>query len=64
MSDLIGTGEVAAMLGVSAQTVRKLVAGNLIPGYRIGRTHRFVRAEVQSWLEDSRFGEKKTIDAV
>ena len=38
---LLDTAEVAAMLGVSARTVRRRVKDGLIPAMRIGRIVRF-----------------------
>lgn len=52
--ELIDTAELAAMLAVSAKTVRRLVDSGRVPGVvRIGRLLRFRRAAVRQWIESS-----------
>lgn len=48
---LVGIGEVAAYLGVSTGTVRRLrQEGRFAPAYRIGRHVRWRMSDVDAWL--------------
>lgn len=53
MERLLSTDEVAAILGVSARTIRRLIAsGQLRPVY-VGRLPRFTEAEIQAYCSAS-----------
>jgi excisionase family DNA binding protein len=48
---LITTAEVATMLGVSARTVKRLIAAKQIPGViKIGKLTRIRRALLETWV--------------
>jgi excisionase family DNA binding protein len=42
--------EVAALLRIPTSSVYALAGRGEIPGHRIGRSWRFIRAEVEHWL--------------
>jgi excisionase family DNA binding protein len=46
--------ELAARLGVSVKTVRRLVAAGELPTLRVGGQLRFDEADLEAWLESSR----------
>lgn len=50
MEPLLNLKEVAAILGVSERTVKRLTAKGL-PSVRVGRAVRFVQADVFRWVE-------------
>ncbi|WHU48670.1 helix-turn-helix domain-containing protein [Gordonia sp. L191] len=43
------SADVAEFLGVTTQTVRRLITEKGLPAYRITHRFRFVRAEVEQW---------------
>ena len=49
MTRLLTTNEVAAMLGVSSRTVRRLVASGQIRPVYVGRLPRFTEAEIEAY---------------
>ncbi len=51
--DLIGVDQVAALLSVSPETVRGLIARGLLPAYRPGRTFRVRKAAAVAYLEST-----------
>ncbi|HLL24954.1 MAG TPA: helix-turn-helix domain-containing protein [Kofleriaceae bacterium] len=52
-ADVLDVPEVARLLRVGRNTVYALVARNGIPHRRLGKTIRFSRASVMSWLSTS-----------
>lgn len=48
---LMSTGEVSAILGVSERTLRRMTTSGQIRHRRIGRTVRFLLADVEAYLE-------------
>jgi excisionase family DNA binding protein len=48
--DVLDVPQVAQLLGVGRNTIYALVARNAIPHRRLGKTIRFSRAGVMSWL--------------
>lgn len=53
VDDVLDVPEVARLLRVGRNTVYALVARNHIPHRRLGKTIRFSRASVMSWLSTS-----------
>jgi excisionase family DNA binding protein len=51
LDKLLSTNEVAAILGVSPRTVKRLVASRGLPHIRLGRMVRFAPADVYRWVE-------------
>jgi excisionase family DNA binding protein len=47
--------ELGEWLKVSRTTAYRLVSSNELPGYRIGRTIRVRRADVERWIEENRW---------
>lgn len=48
---LLTKREVARWLRVSAETVVRLARRGKLPGRRVGNRWRFVRGEIQAWLD-------------
>ena len=46
--------EVAAWLKVGRTTVYRLITSGAVPSYRVGRSVRVRRADVEGWLEETR----------
>lgn len=53
----LNTDEVATLIGVSTQTVRKMVESDALPAYRMGRVIKYRQDEVLVWLETKRFSQ-------
>lgn len=51
---LLTKREVARWLRVSAETVVRLARRGKLPGRRVGNRWRFVRGEVQRWLDEGK----------
>lgn len=54
MEPLIGTDEVAQLLGLTPRTVYALVNRGALPAYRIGRLVKFRPEEVAKFIDRSR----------
>jgi len=54
---LMTAGEVASYLSCSLSTVRRLVARDEIPYFRLGKMVRFRRADIDAWLALHQGGE-------
>ena len=52
-NDVLDVPQVASLLAVGRNTIYMLVARNKIPHRRLGKTIRFSRAAVMSWLSTS-----------
>jgi excisionase family DNA binding protein len=48
---MMTANEVAAFLKVHRATVYRLVQRKELPSLRVGRDHRFRRAEIDEWIE-------------
>jgi excisionase family DNA binding protein len=48
--DVMTTAEVAELIRIPTSTVYELARRGVLPGHRVGRAWRFVRAEVEEWL--------------
>lgn len=51
---LLTKREVARWLRVSAETVVRLARRGKLPGRRVGSRWRFVRGEIQAWLDEGK----------
>lgn len=51
---MITTTEAARRLGVSDQTIRRLITAGELPAYRFGRQFRVSEVDLQSYLERKR----------
>lgn len=51
---LLTKREVARWLRVSAETVVRLARRGKLPGRRVGNRWRFVRGEIQAWLDEGK----------
>jgi len=50
--ELLKTAEVAQWLNVAESTIRKWVHYGFIPHVKLGRCVRFVREDVEKWLQE------------
>ncbi len=57
MVDLLTLAEVARFLKVPKSTIYKLAREQRIPGHRVGKHWRFVKEEIESWMEKTRIEE-------
>lgn len=55
----LGLQEVAKLLNVSPATIRRWLAQQLIPAYRINRQYRFNRSEIENWVLSHRLTERE-----
>jgi excisionase family DNA binding protein len=53
---LVTAAIVADLLGLSPSYVRDLTRSGELPGFRIGRTLRYRRSEIEQWIEQQRVG--------
>ena len=56
---LLSVNQVAKFLGMSAFTVRRLARLGLIPAAKIGRTYRFSKVDIETFIRDQ-YGKKET----
>jgi excisionase family DNA binding protein len=54
--EVLTTDEAAALLRVSAKTVLALVRDGTLPGEKVGRAWRFLRADLVEYLHGQRRG--------
>ena len=52
-SDVLTAAEVAASLRIPTSTVYELARRGRLPGHRVGRAWRFIRPEIEQWLQAS-----------
>ncbi len=53
MKDLLTLGEVSSFLKVPKSTIYKLARERRLPGHKVGKHWRFVREEIESWVQNS-----------
>ncbi len=53
MKDLLTLGEVSSFLKVPKSTIYKLARERRLPGHKVGKHWRFVREEIESWVQSS-----------
>ncbi len=51
---LLSPAEVAKLLAIKRSTVYELARAGRIPSLRIGRAVRFLRADLEAWIQDQR----------
>jgi excisionase family DNA binding protein len=51
---LLSPADVAKLLGIKRSTVYELARVGRIPSLRIGRAVRFLRADLEAWIQDQR----------
>ena len=51
-NELLNTAQVAEWLNVSESTIRKWVHYGFIPYVKIGRCVRFIREDIEKWLQE------------
>lgn len=51
---LLSPADVAKLLGIKRSTVYELARAGRIPSIRIGRAVRFLRADLEAWIQDQR----------
>jgi excisionase family DNA binding protein len=54
---IMTTSQVAAYLQLDARTVRKLAAEGEIPSRTVGGQYRYVREQIQDWMEKGALGD-------
>jgi excisionase family DNA binding protein len=52
-ADVLTVADVAELLRMPRSTVYDLARRGLLPGHRLGRSLRFIRAEIDAWLRAS-----------
>ena len=60
--DLIDLEEVAKILHVTVDTVRRYIQDKLLPAYKVGRSYLVDRADVYKFLRDRRTDRKDDKD--
>lgn len=53
MKDLLTLGEVSTFLKVPKSTIYKLARERRLPGHKVGKHWRFVREEIESWVQSA-----------
>ncbi len=51
---LLSPADISKLLGIKRSTVYELARAGRIPSLRIGRAVRFLRADLETWIEDQR----------
>ena len=55
----IGTREIAEHLGVTVETIRKLIKLGDLPCHRVGKLWKFKASEIDKWVISGHAGEEK-----
>ena len=53
MKELLTLGEVSSFLKVPKSTIYKLARERRLPGHKVGKHWRFVRDEIESWVQSA-----------
>lgn len=53
MTDLLTLSEVSTFLKVPKSTIYKLARERRLPGHKVGKHWRFVREEIEAWVQNS-----------
>jgi excisionase family DNA binding protein len=56
MKDLLTLSEVSTFLKVPKSTIYKLARERRLPGHKVGKHWRFVREEIEAWVQNSGVG--------
>jgi len=57
MKDLLTLSEVSQFLKVPKSTIYKLARERRLPGHKVGKHWRFVREELEKWVQTAGMGE-------
>jgi excisionase family DNA binding protein len=60
MRDLLTLSEVSSFLKVPKSTIYKLARERRLPGHKVGKHWRFVREEIESWVQSAGVDEVST----
>lgn len=52
---------VASMVGVSGDSIRRAIASEALPAYKIGRSVRIGYGDVEEWLEANRYRASESV---
>ena len=61
MRDLLTLSEVSNFLKVPKSTIYKLARERRLPGHKVGKHWRFVREEIESWVQSA--GSEELVEA-
>ena len=53
MTDLLTLSEVSTFLKVPKSTIYKLARERRLPGHKVGKHWRFVREEIEAWVQNA-----------
>ncbi len=53
MKDLLTLSEVSTFLKVPKSTIYKLARERRLPGHKVGKHWRFVREEIEAWVQNA-----------
>ena len=56
---LLTLKDLAEYLNVSRRTIYRLLNGEKLPAYRVGKHRRFKREDIDEWLKDQKIDETK-----
>lgn len=57
--EILTLKEVAAYLKLAEKTAYRLAAEGKLPGFKVGGSWRFKKADVEDWIEQRKTNEKK-----
>lgn len=60
---MISTDDVCKLLGVSRITIYRMVARGEFPGYKSGKSYKFYKDDIISWLESCKTNSERLIYA-
>ncbi len=56
--EILTLKEVAEYLKLAEKTAYRLAAEGKLPGFKVGGSWRFKKTDIESWIEDSKKGQK------
>ncbi len=62
MKDLLTLSEVSSFLKVPKSTIYKLARERRLPGHKVGKHWRFVREEIEAWVQQA--GTEESVGAI
>ena len=57
--EILTIKEVAEYLKLSEKTAYRLASDGKLPGFKVGGSWRFKRADIEQWIEQSKQGQKE-----
>ncbi len=63
MKDLLTLSEVSTFLKVPKSTIYKLARERRLPGHKVGKHWRFVREEIEAWVQNAGCGGEALVGA-